>query len=130
MTNDECSNYALQRLLCAKATSLLNRLAQHGSAPDPRLMAAVEAKLAYLEGKMSSEELELFFLAAQEAKVEASKGLIDGRSSGSESIQARANYFAAEAASCAASNEPVPDIDDPQLDQMLEHFLVTGQPFG
>ncbi|MCA9803996.1 MAG: hypothetical protein KC777_18635 [Cyanobacteria bacterium HKST-UBA02] len=116
-------NYALQRMLCAKAAAALRNLTAAGQAPDPRLMAAVEAKLAYLDGCLSKEGLESFRASAQDAKSQALQTLLDDPSNRALAL---ATFYAAEAAVCAASIEQEPDIDDPVLEAMMEQYLQTG----
>ena len=125
MKNDVYSRKALQELLCAKAASNLKSLEQNGITPDPRLMAAVEAKLAYLQGRMSAERLAKFFEAAEKVRLKALvvlniPAMVDKH-------KARIMYYAAEAAVCAASIENGPDVDDPIIEDMLERFLSTGK---
>ncbi len=125
MKHDVYSRKALQELLCAKAASNLRYLEQQGMTPDPRLMAAVEAKLAYLQGRMSAERLKEFFEAAEKVRLKALvvlniPAMVDKHN-------ARIMYYAAEAAACAASNEKGPDVDDPVIEEMLERFLSTGK---
>ncbi|MCC6980963.1 MAG: hypothetical protein IT343_21765 [Candidatus Melainabacteria bacterium] len=125
MKHDVYSRKALQELLCAKAASNLKHLAQQGMNPDPRLMAAVEAKLAYLQGRMPAERLKEFFEAAEIVRLKALAVLkipvlVDKH-------KARIMYYAAEAAVCAASNENGPDVDDPVIEEMLERFLAAGK---
>lgn len=126
MTYNNGSGYALNRLLCAKAASALKNLEQMGMIPDTRLMAAVNAKLDYLEGSISAEQLEEFFSAAEQVKLKALQDLNDP--STADKDKSRIMFYAADAAACAASNEPVrDDVDDPIIEEMLERFLLTGK---
>ena len=125
MKNDVYSRKALQELLCAKAAANLKYLEQNGITPDPRLMAAVEAKLAYLQGRMSAERLAKFFEAAEKVRLKALAVL--NNPLWGDKDKARIMYYAAEAAACAASNEKGPGVDDPIIEEMLERFLGTGK---
>ena len=129
-------NQALQMLLCAQAASALRIVAQAGTPPDPRLMSAVEAKRDYLRGHISIDELNSFRIAAEDARL-AARALLNltskalpkstGMVTSKELKLANALCFAAEAAICATSTEQGPDIDDPELEKMLEQFLLTGK---
>lgn len=98
-------DFPLSRTLCAKAASALRALEHSGRSPDPRLMLAVGAKLAYLDGRLSQEKLEPFRLAAEEARMYALRMIAIGPQSSvsKESIMNKSEFFAADTAVCAAS---------------------------
>lgn len=131
MSNKDTRNYDLQRLLCAKAKMAIDVLTRNGMVPDPRLMAAVEAKLAYLAGRISPKELEAFRAAADKVRVNAQAALVNAGSEGGsvreEAVVLEAISFAAEAAVCAAGIDEVEDVDDPLIEAMLAEFLRTGK---
>ena len=118
------SNYALSRLLCAKAASALRGLTQLGISADPRLMAVIDAKLSYLEGRMTADQLKGFWQDAEEARIEALQALVEKPDRLRE-----ATFTAAEAATCAASIEQGPDVEDPILEAMLMQYLLSGKCF-
>ncbi len=122
MSKDTHLNYGLQRMLCTRAASALRNLETTiGISPSPALNKAIDAKLAYLDGKCTAEELEGLRIKAEAVRLELMRIMFSDRS-----FAARASYHAAEAAVCAASEEQGPDVDDPFIDAWMERYLLTG----
>lgn len=123
-------NFPQSRILCAKTAAALQAMEQDGRSPDPRLMAAVEAKLAYLDGQLTAKELERFRLEAETARKYALRLLVVGPQAGvsKEAVMDIAEFYAAEAAVCAAS---ITSADAPllvALSTILRKFGLLKRP--
>ncbi|MBK9141161.1 MAG: hypothetical protein IPM23_01595 [Candidatus Melainabacteria bacterium] len=131
---NESNDFCLQYMLCQKARASVKALSDTNreftatiAEYTETLNKAIDAKLAYLDGRILASDLEKHRMSAEIVRDAARDICRTGAPPDRIQHLAKALRYSAEAAVCAVSVNMAPPVDDPEIEAMLDDFLLNGR---